>query len=104
MAFPSGVFGKSCLPMEQRWAASAAYQFLRKASSYPLAATAFVGFLGGNPMLDHRKRRFVLSLAFGTALLAGSADSHLAAQGTIGSILGIVTDSSGSVIPGATVT
>ena len=55
-------------------------------------------------MLDHRKRRFILSLAFGTALLVGAADSRLEAQGTIGSILGTVTDSSGSVTPGATVT
>src|SRR5712691_2345015 len=55
-------------------------------------------------MPDHRKRRFVLSLALGTALMMGAAASRAAAQGTIGSILGTVTDSTGSVIPGATVT
>lgn len=47
---------------------------------------------------------FVLSLALGTALLVAAADSRLAAQGTIGSILGTVTDSTASVVPGATVT
>ena len=36
--------------------------------------------------------------------MLGAADARLAAQGTIGSILGTVTDSSGSVVPGATVT
>src|SRR5438309_661279 len=55
-------------------------------------------------MLDHRKHRFVLSLVLGTALFIGTANSRLAAQGTIGSILGTVMDSSGSFIPGATVT
>ena len=50
------------------------------------------------------KRRVVLSLALGTALAAGAADARLAAQGTIGSILGTVTDTTGSVVPGATVT
>ena len=55
-------------------------------------------------MLDHGSRRLVLSLALGTALLVGATDSRVAAQGTIGSILGTVTDSTGSVVPGATVT
>ena len=56
-------------------------------------------------MLDHRKKtRVVLSLAVGTALFLATAESRAAAQGTIGSILGTVADSSGSFIPGATVT
>ena len=50
------------------------------------------------------KRRVALSLVAGTALLVGAADIRLVAQGTIGTILGTVTDSSGSVIPGVTVT
>jgi hypothetical protein len=50
------------------------------------------------------KHRFVLSLALGAALLVGAADARLAAQGTIGSIAGTVTDDTGSVVPGATVT
>lgn len=54
-------------------------------------------------MESRLKRRGVLSLVL-TALLVGAADSRLVAQGTIGSILGTVTDESGSVIPGATVT
>src|SRR5437762_4933373 len=54
-------------------------------------------------MLDVRKLRCVLSIALGTALLV-AADSRVAAQGTIGSILGTVTDASGSFIPGGTVT
>src|SRR5262245_7882679 len=55
-------------------------------------------------MLSSSKRRFCLSLVFGTALLMAVADTRVSAQGTIGSILGTVTDSSGSVVPGATVT
>ncbi len=55
-------------------------------------------------MLRNWKHRFVVSLVFATALLVGVTDTRLAAQGTIGSILGTVTDATGSVIPGATVT
>src|SRR5436190_4894528 len=55
-------------------------------------------------MLDIRKHRFVLSVVISTALFIAFAASHPAAQGTIGSILGTVSDSSGSVVPGATVT
>ncbi len=55
-------------------------------------------------MLDIRKHRFVLSFFVCTTLLVAFADSHPAAQGAIGSILGTVSDSSGSVIPGVTVT
>ncbi len=54
-------------------------------------------------MLVPLAHRFVLSLALIAALLMGVADSRLAAQGSIGSILGTVTDSTGSVVPGATV-
>ena len=54
-------------------------------------------------MLEIRKHRFVLSFVLATALFA-LAEAYPAAQGTIGSILGTVSDSSGSVIPGATVT
>src|ERR687887_333748 len=54
-------------------------------------------------MVDIRKRRFVLSFVLAAALIALAAE-YPHAQGTIGSILGTVTDSSGSVIPGATVT
>jgi hypothetical protein len=54
-------------------------------------------------MSSHSKHGFVLSLALGTVLLVGST-SRLTAQGTIGSILGTVTDSTGGVVPGATVT
>src|SRR5207249_9307891 len=54
-------------------------------------------------MLDIRKHRFVLWFVLATAFVA-LADAYSAAQGTIGSILGTVTDSTGSVIPGATVT
>jgi carboxypeptidase family protein len=55
-------------------------------------------------MPGNRSHRFVFSLALGTVLLVGTTESRLAAQGTIGSILGTATDSTGSVIPGATVT
>ena len=55
-------------------------------------------------MLDDRKPGFALSIALVTALLVAAPDSRVAAQGTIGSILGTVTDSSGSFTPGATVT
>jgi len=55
-------------------------------------------------MLDIRKPRFVLSFVICTTLLVAFADSHPAAQGAIGSILGTISDSSGSVVPGATVT
>jgi hypothetical protein len=47
--------------------------------------------------------RGVLWLVFATALLAAPG-AHLAAQGTIGTILGTVADDTGSVVPGATVT
>src|SRR5687768_16617647 len=62
------------------------------------------GFVEGLPMLRSSTHRFVLSLVVGAALLARAADARLAAQGAIGSISGTVTDSSGSVVPGATVT
>ena len=55
-------------------------------------------------MLRSTTHRFVLSLIAGTALMAAAADARLGAQGAIGSISGTVTDSSGSVVPGATVT
>ena len=55
-------------------------------------------------MPDDRKPRFVLSIAWGTVLLVAAANVHLAAQGTIGSILGTVTDASGAVLPGVAVT
>jgi hypothetical protein len=54
-------------------------------------------------MLRSRTHSVVLSLVLGAAFLVVS-DTPLAAQGTIGTILGTVTDSSGSVVPGATVT
>ncbi|PYR63553.1 MAG: hypothetical protein DMF88_24980, partial [Acidobacteria bacterium] len=54
-------------------------------------------------MLEIRKHRFVPSFVLATVLFA-LAEAYPAAQGTIGSILGTVSDSSGSVIPGATVT
>ena len=50
------------------------------------------------------KHHVGVSLVVGTALLVAAADMRVAAQGTIGTILGTVTDSSGSVVPGATVT
>jgi hypothetical protein len=53
--------------------------------------------------MRHIRHRFVLSFAC-TLLVVAFADSRSAAQGAIGSILGTVSDSSGSVIPGATVT
>src|SRR2546426_2040409 len=55
-------------------------------------------------MLDDRKPRFVLSFVLVTVLLTASANVHLAAQGTIGSILGTVADATGSVLPGVAVT
>jgi hypothetical protein len=55
-------------------------------------------------MLRRLKHRLVVSFALGTALLVGVSEARLAAQGTIGSILGTVTDETGSVVPGATVT
>jgi len=55
-------------------------------------------------MLRSKTHGFVLALVVGAALLGGATDARLAAQGTIGSILGTVTDSSASVLPGATVT
>ncbi len=55
-------------------------------------------------MLSRCKHRLVLFIVLGTAFLVGALDARVAAQGTIGSISGTVTDSSGSVIPGATVT
>ena len=48
--------------------------------------------------------RVIASFVSAMALALGAADLPLVAQGTIGSILGTVTDSSGSVVPGATVT
>jgi hypothetical protein len=50
------------------------------------------------------KQYVVVSLAVATACLMGPANARLAAQGTIGTILGTVTDESGSVVPGVTVT
>jgi hypothetical protein len=55
-------------------------------------------------MPSRSKRRVVLSLVVGLAFLGGAAPARLDAQGTIGTILGTVTDSSGSVVPGVTVT
>lgn len=55
-------------------------------------------------MLEIQKYRVVLSFLGCTVLLVAFADAHLAAQGAIGSILGTVSDSSGSVLPGATIT
>src|SRR5713226_7334924 len=55
-------------------------------------------------MRSNWEHRLVQSLALATALLVGVADPRLPAQGTIGSILGTVTDATGSVVPGATVT
>ena len=54
-------------------------------------------------MVEIRKHRFVLSFVLATVLVA-VADTHPAAQGTIGSILGTVTDSTGSVLPGVILT
>ena len=54
-------------------------------------------------MLSQWTRRFTLFFVF-TALLVGGASSPVAAQGSIGTILGTVSDDTGSVIPGATVT
>jgi hypothetical protein len=48
--------------------------------------------------------RLLLSLLVATGLVLGAAGARLSAQGTIGTILGVVTDESGSVVPGATVT
>src|SRR6266850_2586609 len=56
-----------------------------------------------NYMLSTRKLRFICALVLSTALLIGVVSVRLAAQGTIGSILGTVTDSSGSVVAGARV-
>src|SRR5258705_8325310 len=92
---PSGPVSTSSLLMEQRRVVKAPSRSPRRVSKYP------AGHHREDPM---RKHRFVLSLAFGTALLIAAADSRLAAQGTIGSILGTVADSSSSLVPGATVT
>jgi hypothetical protein len=51
-----------------------------------------------------KQHRLFLSLVLGTALLMASAGGPVAAQGTIGTILGTVTDESRSVVPGVTVT
>jgi hypothetical protein len=55
-------------------------------------------------MFSTSKQRFVLSLVLGTTLVVSAAAPRLSAQGTIGTILGTVTDESKSVIPGVTVT
>ena len=55
-------------------------------------------------MLSRCRHRVVLSVAVGVVLVFVAADARVAAQGTIGSISGTVSDASGSVIPGTTVT
>ena len=55
-------------------------------------------------MLGIQKYRFVLSFLVCLAILVGFTDPDAAAQGAIASILGTVSDSSGSVLPGATIT
>ena len=54
-------------------------------------------------MRDTLKPRFGLSFVLAASFVVLAA-AHPGAQGTIGSILGVVTDASGSVLPGVTVT
>src|ERR1700681_3647514 len=55
-------------------------------------------------MLSTLRLRLVYALALSVGLLVGVSDMRLAAQGTTGTILGTVTDSSGGAIAEATVT
>jgi len=54
-------------------------------------------------MLSNRKARFVCALILSAGLLIGFGNIRLAAQGTTGTVLGTVTDSTGGTIPEATV-
>ena len=54
-------------------------------------------------MLSNCKARFVCELALSVGLLIGITNVRVAAQGTTGTILGTVTDSSGGVVPDANV-
>src|SRR3954462_4899551 len=56
-----------------------------------------------NSMLSTRKLRLICALVLSTALLIGVINVRLSAQGTIGSILGTVSDPSGSGVAGARV-
>lgn len=54
-------------------------------------------------MLSNRKLRIACAILLGVGLLMGVASVRLTAQGTTGSILGTVSDSSGGVLPEAVV-
>ena len=54
-------------------------------------------------MLSNAKAHFVCSLVLTAGLLIGLANLRLAAQGTTGTVLGTVTDSSGGAVPEATI-
>ena len=54
-------------------------------------------------MVSTSKPWFLCKLMLIAALFMGAAEVRLPAQGTIGTILGTVTDSSGAVIPQAKV-
>src|SRR5579872_1605054 len=54
-------------------------------------------------MLSNCKAHFVCSLVLSAGLLIGLANLRLAAQGTTGTILGTVTDSSGGAMPEANI-
>src|SRR5262249_46306946 len=51
-----------------------------------------------------RQRNRILSLLFGLLIVLGACALEARAQAVYGSISGTVTDSSGAVVPGATVT
>jgi len=53
--------------------------------------------------MRNEKARFVCALVLSAGLLTGFGSLRLAAQGTTGTVLGTVTDSTGGAIPEATV-